>query len=83
MYKILNNHTAPNLKGLFRRNDITQINYNLRNSNTDVALPKPKNEFRKKSFGYSGAILWNNLPQELKLMESINSFKSGVKKHIL
>lgn len=83
MYKILNDHTAPNLKGLFRRKNITQNNYNLRNSNIDLALPKPKSEFLKKSFGYSGAILWNNLPQELKLMESISSFKSGVKKHIL
>ena len=83
MYKILNDHTALNLKGWFRKKNITQNNYSLRNSNTDLALPKPNSEFLKKSFGYSGVILWNNLPQQLKLMESISFFKSDVKKHIL
>ena len=28
-------------------------------------LAKPKTEFQKRTFGYSGATLWNNLPQEL------------------
>ena len=38
-----------------------QTNYDLRNSPTDLALPKPKREFLKKSFKYSGAKLWNSL----------------------
>ena len=28
-------------------------------------LTKPKTEFLKRTFGYSGATLWNNLPQGL------------------
>ena len=79
MYKILNDHTAPNLKDLFRKKNETHQNaFNLRNSETDLMLTKPKTEFLKRTFGYSGATLWNNLPQELKLAESISSFKRQI-----
>jgi hypothetical protein len=32
--------------------------YHLRNYDTDLSLPKPKKEFLKRSFRYSGAVLW-------------------------
>ena len=79
MYKILNDHTASNLKDLFRKKYKTHQNaFNLRNSETDLMLAKPKTEFLKRTFGYRGATLWNNLPQELKLAESISSFKKQI-----
>ena len=78
MYKILNDHTAPGLRGSFVRREIDQTNYHLRNTATDLSLPKPKREFLKKSFKYSGAMLWNQLPVEGKLAESLQSFKSVV-----
>ena len=75
MYKILNDHTAPNLKGLFRKKYETHQNaYNLRINEADLMIAKPKTEFLKRTFGYSGSTLWNNLPQELKVAESISSF---------
>ena len=80
MYKILNDHTAPNLKDLFRKKYETHQNntLNLRNSETDLMLAKPKTEFLKRTFGYRGATLWDNLPQELKLAESVSSFKRQI-----
>ena len=36
MYKILNDHTAPGLRGSFVRTEIGQTNYNLRNTATDL-----------------------------------------------
>ena len=33
------------------------ISYNLRNSDTDLVLLKPKTEFKKKSFSYNDAFL--------------------------
>ena len=79
MYKILNDHTAPNLKDLFRKKYETHQNtLNLRNSETDLMLAKT--EFLKRTFGYSGATLWNNLPQELKLGESVSSFKRQIQR---
>ena len=46
------------------------ISYNLRNSDTDLVLSRPKTEF-KKSFSYNGAFLWNNLSAESKLKKPI------------
>ena len=56
MYKILNDHTAPILKDLFRKKNVSQNTYSLRNSETDLTLTKPKTEFLKRRFGYSGAV---------------------------
>jgi hypothetical protein len=53
-------------------------NYNLRNTATDLTLPKPKREFFKKSFKYSGALHWNQLPNEAKLASSLHSFRLNV-----
>ena len=41
-------------------------NYNLRGSATKLYIPKPKTEFLKNSFGYSGAKLWNQIPKEIR-----------------
>ena len=79
MYKILNDDTAPNLRNSFVRRNVDQTDYHLRNSATDLTLPKPKREFLKPNFKYSGAMLWNQLPNETKLAESIYSFNKYIK----
>ena len=48
MYKILNDDTAPNLKNSFVRRNAVQTDYHLRNSATDLTLPKPERDFLKK-----------------------------------
>ena len=49
IHKILNNLAAINLSHMF------PISYNLRNSETDLVLSKPKTEFKNKSFSHNGA----------------------------
>ena len=44
LYKILNDYTAPNLRESLIGSSLTQANYNLRNSYTDLALPKLRME---------------------------------------
>ena len=68
----------PGLRDSFVRREIDQTNYNFRNTATDLTLPKPKRKKLKKSFKYSGAVLWNQLSIEEKLEESLHSFKSIV-----
>ncbi len=75
MYKINNGHAAPNLKQSFRLHREGDTLHDLRNRATDLALPKPKREFGKRSFKYNGAIHWNNLPMEAKNANSITTFK--------
>ena len=52
IYKILNDDTAPNL-----RRNVDQTDHHFRNIETDLILPKPRIEFLKRSFNYSGAML--------------------------
>ena len=80
MFKILNNHSAPNLKDKFITRDINLgTNYTLRNADINLSVPKPRTEYLKKSFGYSGAVLWNSLPTQAKQTESLSSFKNLIK----
>ena len=57
MYKILNDYSAPNLKMLLKKRNSLQTSYDLRNSQNDLDLPKPRREFLKKCFKYSGSRL--------------------------
>ena len=79
MYKILNDYSAPNLKKLLKRRNSLQTSYAIRNSQNDLDLPKPRREFLKKSFKYSGSRLWNNLSLEAKEAQSICLFKDFVR----
>jgi hypothetical protein len=88
IYKILNGHTAPSLKELaFQFNNERHDTYNLRNGDTDLAPPMPKKEFGKRCFSYNGALHWNNLLHEAKILklewhESLSSFKSILKQRM-
>ena len=79
MFKILNNHSAPNLKNKFIARETNLRNYNLRNADVNLSVPKPRTDYLKKSLGYSGAVLWNSLPMHAKRTESLNVFKNLIK----
>ena len=50
MYKILNENCSPCLReSLVRLRELNR-GHNLRNQETDLALPKPKTNFLKRSF---------------------------------
>ena len=52
---------------------LTNLNrgYNLRNDEMDLALPKPKTNFLKRSFKHSASMLWNNFSMEAKTATSL------------
>ncbi len=66
MCKILNEQSAPSLREKFIKIKDLNREHNLRSNDTDLALPKPKTNYLKRSFRYSGAMLWNSLPSEAK-----------------
>ena len=48
-----------------------------------VNVQQPRTNYCKKnSFSYSGAVLWNSLPLELRKAESLNQFKRLIKEVI-
>ena len=51
--------------------------YNLRNTATDLKLPKKTSSNGQKGLSYKGAKMWNSLPTESKLEPSLASFKKS------
>ena len=46
---------------------VTRVShYSLRDSEGKQFLPKPRTDYLKRSFSYSGASLWNSLPESLR-----------------
>ena len=75
MYKCTNNLTPAYLCNLFAPRI---SNYDLRDVNGKLLLPKPRTDYLKRSFTYSGALLWNNLPEEVRTANSLDVFKRSI-----
>ena len=68
---------APDyLSSKFERREVA---YNLRDSENKLNVPLPRTNYYKNSFSYSGAILWNSLPCNLREAESLGQFKRLLK----
>ena len=67
--------------GFVYRDDVSA--YRLRNTENKLVLPQPRTDYLKKSFSYSGAQLWNNLPIDLRQASSLADFKSKLSRHSL
>ena len=72
MYKCINNLAPAYLCNLFAPRT---PNYYFRNAKKKLMLPKPRTDYLKRSFSYSGALLWNNLPEEIRTSNSLGFFK--------
>ena len=75
LYKVLNGISAPCLRENLERLSVLSRGYDLRDSETDLKLPKPRTNFLKRSFKYSASALWNNLPIDAKNATILNEFK--------
>jgi hypothetical protein len=58
------------------------LDYNIRNSEMKLNLPKPRTNYLKRSFCYSGAVLWNTLPQNIRRLKSFSQFKKAVNQYL-
>ena len=81
MYKISNNIAPMYLINLFqRRNASDDTISNLRSvANRNFLIPKPKLNLFKNSLSYSGAIIWNSIPLEIKNSNSLDIFVNKCK----
>ena len=80
MYKTLNELAPEYLQCLFTQRHVND--YNLRNLEGKLSLPKPNTNYLKRSFCYSGACLWNNLPQDLKAYVLLGSLKGVLRRYL-
>ena len=49
----------------------------------NVYVPRPNCDLYKRTFAYCGAIYWNSLPDKIKDIYDLNSFKKALKVYIL
>ena len=82
MYKTLHGMTPDYLRSRFVYRDNARA-YRLRNTENKLVLPQPRTDYLKRSFLYSGAQLWNNLPLDLRQASSLTDFKSKLSRHSL
>ena len=75
MFKSLNGLAPVYLHELF---DKRHTDYDLRDSFRKLNLPKPRTNYLKRSFSYSGALLWNSLPESIRAIRSIGQFKKEI-----
>ena len=81
MFTIVHNTAPVYLRNLLPayRNDLT--NYNLRNRR-NLTAPQGRLEVTRNSFFPSTVSSWNNLPQQVRDLPSINAFKSNHKNRL-
>ena len=75
VYKSLNGLTPNYLSSKFIQRSDVITSYNLRDSENKLAIPLPRTNYYKNSFGYSGAVLWNSLPSAARQATPLNNFR--------
>ena len=75
MFKSLNGLAPVYLHFFFSE---WHTDYDFRDSFRKLNLPKPRTDYLKRSFGYSGALLWNSLPENIRVIRSIGQFKKEI-----
>ena len=77
MFKVFHKQAPNYLQSLFQSTSEVH-SYDLRGSKFDFQLPKPKTNFMKRSFSYRGAIAWNELPNGVRELNTLESFKRAL-----
>jgi len=78
VYKSVDGLAPDYLKSMFTDRSAIST-YSLRNCDGKLAIPLLRTNFLKNSLSYSGAVLWNSLPTNLRQAQTLASFKSGCK----
>ena len=65
------------------RVSLQNYEYSLRNTLNKILLPKPETNFKRNSFLYTSAILFNSLPNEIRSITVLTTFKEKINKYNL
>ena len=85
MFKVANNMTPTYISENFTsRNHVTNTTMLLRSSTAGCFVPlKPRTEYFKHSLRYSGCLVWNSLPQEIKNAQTPETFHNRCLKWLM
>ena len=71
MFKVFHGMTPNYISSMFVRSHI--------HGSLNFLLPKARLDLCKTSFSFSGALVWNELPQTIKQSKSLSTFKKKLK----
>ena len=77
MFKIAHDDSPNYLRDMFKTNEQANTNntITLRSvTNMNFWIPQSKLEIYKNCLSYSGPVVWNNLPKEIKMCQKLTSF---------
>ena len=79
MYKVYNNSFPSHVTDLFNRRNLEDESVPVLRSTTlnNFLLPKPRTELYRNSLAFTGPLVWNCLPQNVKSSSSINGFHNS------
>ena len=78
MYKIVHGLAPPYMTDMFREQFGPKV-YDLRNPKLKLEIPAARTSLFKNSFAFTGASIWNALPDDLKQLLSVSAFKKKIK----
>ena len=76
LFKCIRNIEPKYIRDFF---SIRETSYNLRGNGVNLCVPKFNLNFMRNSFTYKYAQLWNKLPEDVKLADNDNIFKSKLR----
>ena len=51
-------------------------------SNNNLFIPRGKANNFQKTMAFAGSKIWNEIPKEIRMAQTLNSFKEHLKKHL-
>lgn len=85
MFKVYNNMIPEYISDQFSlRNNDSATNISLRSTTAGCFVPpKPRTEYFKHSVRYSGCLVWNSLPEQVKNAQTLDTFHNRCVKWLL
>ena len=80
VYKSFNGLAPQYLRDKFVHRD-NNSNYSVHDVENKLAIPLPGTNYMKNSFSYSGAVLWNSLPAEIRQADDLSTFRLDCKNY--
>ena len=78
IYKFLNDLSPPIMSDIFEKHE---DHYSLRNPRSLASKRKMTTIYGIDTIAFRGPQIWHSLPQDIKNSESLNSFKSNIKRY--
>ena len=75
VYKFLNGLSPPIMNEVFQTNDCP---YDLRNPRIPASKPKSTKKYGINTVAFKVPQIWQNIPLEIRLSESLSLFKSNI-----